>query len=112
MNGMTRSLHPDRELAQYDLHWWGGKWRTIEWSGDPVVIDRRRSPQTMQEALEAALTDQPQSVSTLASAAGLSYAVARQGLEKLVRNERALRVLVQTAVWGRARSVVRYVRAS
>jgi predicted transcriptional regulator len=109
---MLRSIHPEQEAAAYEVAWFGAKWREADWAGPVVLIPRNRSPQTMQEALEAALTDQPQSVSTLASAAGLSYAVARQGLEKLVGNERAQRVTIKAVVWKRTRDVVRYVRAS
>lgn len=111
MSDLLRSLHPADEAARYAPVWHGAKWRDYDFTPAPL-LPLRRAPATVREAVEAALTDEPMSVSKMAGVLNLSYFVAQGHLTALVTDQQAIRT--RRSVKGRRghwRSIVRYARS-
>lgn len=135
MNGLLRSLHPDRDSEPYFVNWYGGKWRMYDftpaptglpdysWMNPPETVNRstaqyERRPQiaSPMETLAAALTEVPRTIGELSQLTGVTYCKSRQWLRCLAKAGRATVVKDQIAVpvlsyrRVRAQAIYRYAK--
>lgn len=101
---MLRSLHPDREVLEYQPCWTGDAWRQVRFTPAPAALednrhlagthDNKRGRPSLAR-MQAWLTEEPRTAQRAASDLGISYNAAMSLLVRLIDEHRCARIMVR-----------------